>query len=271
MRFTEFLRTKLFIRHLALALVLFLVILWISMLWLKVYTRHGREYSIPDYTGMTMEEIRLDPENGLFRFVVIDSVYKAGVRKGTVYTQDPLPGSKVKKLRVIYVTLVAIMPEMVPVPNLKDLSLRQAVNLLDASKLKLGGQVYAPSFDKNAVLDQRYRGKSIVPGTLLERDSRIDLVLGDGRAPEAAGVPFLIGKTRDEAFRILQSYGFNLGIENYLDDNDPGHSRVYQQYPHWNSREEMFSGDSVNLWFRSDMNFNFEALVDSLHTDTLTN
>ena len=63
-------------------------------------------------------------------------------------------------------------------PNLIDLSLRQAINLLESNNLKLGQVIYSVSKYPNAVLEQRYKGKIIQEGKLIPYQSNITLIVG---------------------------------------------------------------------------------------------
>ncbi len=65
------------------------------------------------------------------RYQVIDSVYTSLVPRGCVAEQNPKPGFKVKKWRNIALTINAFSPEMVAMPNLVDLPLRQAIALIE--------------------------------------------------------------------------------------------------------------------------------------------
>ncbi len=57
----------------------------------------------------------------------IDSVYTTVVPRGCIAEQSPKPGFKVKKWRNIVLTINAFNPEMVAMPNLIDLPIRQAI------------------------------------------------------------------------------------------------------------------------------------------------
>ena len=57
--------------------------------------------------------------------------------KGSVIIQDPVAGSHVKRYRKIYLTTVTVLPEKVLMPDLIDLSLRQATATLETYGLKL--------------------------------------------------------------------------------------------------------------------------------------
>ncbi|MBO7625465.1 MAG: PASTA domain-containing protein [Bacteroidales bacterium] len=161
--------------------LLSLLIVAAVMLLLRWFTRHGKEYEVPDMCGKSFAEVEQFQHDGNrhhFRFLVNDSVFVPDVEGGTVMSQDPAPGQLVKRGRKIYLSVSTLNPPQVEMPNLIDLSLRQAENLLKTNDLKLGQVVYKPSRFVNAVLEQRYKGRVIRPGTRLPYHAEITLVVG---------------------------------------------------------------------------------------------
>ena len=273
--FFQFLLSKTFLFNLLIAGGVLIVLFFILTRYLNMFTHHGEELSVPDFQGYTMHEIDSAGFAEQFDFFVIDSIYDDDNRPGAVVIQNPQPGSKVKQGRNIYFTIVATSDEMVVVPDLKDLTLRQAINILESARLKTGKLIYKPSFDKNAVLEQFYNNDTVFPGDTIPRGSVIDMEIGSGERNYRIPVPFLIGKTREEAIYELNIASFNLGSEFYMDSIVDENQRVYMQEPMAETEEPYFPGDSIHLWYRSDTLFNFEAylqtfLPDSLQADSLT-
>ena len=60
------------------------------------------------------------------------------------------------------------------------LTLRQAINTLESCGLKIGKIFYIPTFDADAVQQQRYNGKIILAGTRLDKGSVVELTVGIG-------------------------------------------------------------------------------------------
>ncbi|MDZ7741430.1 MAG: PASTA domain-containing protein [Bacteroidota bacterium] len=268
MRFFRFLTKKIFYINLGIAVVitsiLFLLVFW----FLSMYTRHGDTILVPDLTGSTLEELGNENLKKEFEFVVMDSIYDPEKEKGSIIQQDPLPYAKVKSGRKIYITIVAKLPEMVAMPNLIDLSLRQALVELRTAELKVNYLDYVSHFAENAILAQMYLGDTIQPGTLVEVGSRIDLVIGRGLSNNKVAVPFLIGKKKREAYQLIHKGTFNIGKEYYIDVEDTAAIRVYKQYPDWDSDILLPHGNYINIWYRSDLNFDFEKYIESLMPDT---
>ena len=151
------------------------------------------------------------------RYQVIDSVYTSLVPRGCVAEQNPKPGFKVKKWRNIVLTINAYNPEMVAMPNLVDLPIRQAIALIASSGLEMGELRYRPDLSIDVVIEQLYNGKKITEGDSLQKGSVIDLVLGKGLSNQRTSVPDLIGMTLEPARNKILISSLNLGT--YIYDN----------------------------------------------------
>jgi len=178
MDFFRFLCTRRFLRHFLGMIVVVAVLVWIILFALKIYTQHGKYFTVPDYSGKLIDDMMAGPDSKVFEFVVIDSVFDLSKPKGMVLHQDPFPDSKVKENRKIYLTIVSVLPEKTSMPDLKFLTLRQAISTLESIGLKSGKILYVPTFDADAVQQQRYKGEVIAPGTRLDKGSVIDLTVG---------------------------------------------------------------------------------------------
>ncbi len=156
MSFFSFLRSKVFFRHTMIAVVVTIVIIWLILRMLNIYTRHGQAIAVPNFIGLSLDKIEDFASDNDLEAAIVDSVYEMSLPKGTVAMQDPLPGTKVKKNRKIYLTVVALKPEQVAMPNLVDLTLRQATSMMETYGLKIGSLTYVPDIANNAVLKQKY-------------------------------------------------------------------------------------------------------------------
>ena len=259
-----FLKDKRFYINLLIIAVLALVIIWGAILSLNSFTRHGVEVSVPDFTDMIYTELIEDPAYENFNFIIVDSVFDQNREYNAVVSQNPKPESKVKPGRSIYLTLVASQPEQVEMPELKDLSLRNATSLLQTYGLKVGKLSYVPDFAKNAVIMQKYKGEEIEPGQKVIKGAGIELVLGLGDQHELLPVPLLIGKTHSEAVRIIHSSSLNLGPEHFEPGDDTATVRVYRQSPNFTDRNVARYGAEVELWYKSDANFDFDEYLKKL-------
>jgi beta-lactam-binding protein with PASTA domain len=98
-----------------------------------------------------------------------------------VISHLPAAGSEVKENRKIYLTVNPSGYRKVTVPNLIQITKRNAESTLKAIGFQIGEYSYQDDLGKDMVLEIRYNGKKIVPGILLPKTSKIDLVLGNGK------------------------------------------------------------------------------------------
>jgi beta-lactam-binding protein with PASTA domain len=274
MGFLSFLTKKKFYINLLIAIALSVILLWLVLWSLDIFTRHGKVYIVPDFSGKTVEQLYDDDYDDFFDLIVIDSVFDRNKPKGSVIQQNPYPGAKVKKGRHIYLTIVAEAPEKVFMPDLINLSLRQALVTLETQDLCAGELEYVAYFARNAVVGQLMNEEPIEPGTELAKGSVIDLEIGKGDMRASVTMPMLIGKPREKVKHELHYAYLNLGNEYFIDVTDSSQARVYRTDPEPFTDDVLHLGQKVNVWYRSDENFNFNEylkrfLSDSTAVDTL--
>jgi len=156
------------------------VLIWITLQSLSWYTKHDQFIIVPDFRTLYVYDVLGNSDYRDFNFMVIDSVFEPEKPKGSILTQDPLPGSRVKQNRMVYFSIVTFVPEKTAVPDLKDLTLRQAQSILESAGLRLGKLIYIKSFDEDAVQQQFFQGRPVAPGVKLDKGSKIDLTIGMG-------------------------------------------------------------------------------------------
>lgn len=264
----DFFKSRKFFIQLGLSLAVTVVLVWITTIFLGIFTRHGNDITVPDLRGLKTEELDEYLGGRNLEYEITDSVYDSKGKRGVVCNQDPFANSKVKSGRKIYVTVYAKLPERTTVPDLKDLTLRQTISVLETYGLKVGKLEYIPDIARNAVLKQKYKGIEAVPGTMIEKGSAIDLVLGKGEKTEMVPVPFLTGKTRDAAIKLINEYSLNVGEETFEGGADTTNARVFKQSPAYSSKGSVNPGTPVNLIYKSDKKFDFNSYLKKFKKDT---
>lgn len=164
------------------------ILIGLGVLWyLKIYTNHDSDLiEVTDLSGKDSNDALKYLENIGLEGEVTDTVYKDGVEKLAVINQNPAPGMMVKPGRKVYLVININSIPMVSVPDLANKSsLSQARNILIRKHLKLGKLTeqissFVKSKNDQPILAQYYPGtnKPIKPGTMVERNSLIDLVVG---------------------------------------------------------------------------------------------
>ncbi|MDN4754550.1 PASTA domain-containing protein [Porphyromonadaceae bacterium W3.11] len=124
---------KVILFNIAAMVVIGLVLIWISMLLLKSYTRHNQAFRMPDVTGMTQEEAQRTLSKESLMMEVTDSIYSELMPAGVVLETTPKPGSMIKKKRTIYVIVNNSQVKQLSVPDVHEISRRQAEALLRGS------------------------------------------------------------------------------------------------------------------------------------------
>jgi beta-lactam-binding protein with PASTA domain len=256
MSLKKFIFSKLFLKHLAFAVLIAIGALLLLLLWLNIYTRHGQARPVPDFIGLTMDEAEALAKKSKLNYQVIDSLFTSLVPRGCVAEQNPEPGFRVKKWRNILLTINAFRPEMVAVPDLVNLPLRQANALIEGAGLEMGKKTYKPDLSIDVVLAQQYNGKDIEPDDSLQKGSVIDLVLGKGLSNQRTRVPDLVGLRLEPARDRINESSLNLGT--YIFDNtittseDTLNAFVYRQNPEFRDNATIQFGSSMYLWLTVD-------------------
>lgn len=256
MSLKNFILSKVFLRNLGLAVIIVIGVITILLLWLNIYTRHGQARAVPDFFGLTMRETEALAKKSKMKYQIIDSVYTTLVPRGCVAEQNPKPGFKVKKWRNISLTINAFRPEMVAVPDLINLPLRQANSLIESSGLVIGKKTYKPDLSIDVVLSQLFNGKKIVSGDSLQKGSIVDLVLGKGYSNQTTSVPNLVGMSLENATDRINGTSLNLGAFNFDNSvttgDDSLNAFVYMQKPEYIEDATIQYGRFMYLWLTLD-------------------
>jgi beta-lactam-binding protein with PASTA domain len=141
----------------------------------------------------------------------------------------------------------------VAVPNLIGYSTRQAMAELGTRGLSLGKIVYVSDMATNNVLKQRYKGRNIEPGTMIEAEASIDLVVGLNSDNSQTVIPDVSGKRSTEASREINEYYLNVRSLRYDKTvktyEDSVKAVVYKQAPEA-SELPVKMGTEVTLYLR---------------------
>jgi len=234
---------------------------------LGIYTHHGKSKALPDFTGLTEQQLQHLISSNDLRYIIIDSVHINDVPRGVVIEQEPKAGEHVKRNRKIFFTINAWSEEQVSMPSLEDYSLRNAKVILESFGLKTGELIYIPSEYASLVLGQHYKGKPIEPGTLLPKFSAIDLLIGSGLSSETTNIPNLRGLDKKIAEQIVQSLFLNLGAiiydQSIVSVEDSTSAFVWQQRPEAGSALNL--GASIDIW----LTLNDSLLIAAPEEETL--
>ena len=253
MSLKNYILSKLFLKNLGYAAVIAVGGVLILLIWMNFYTRHGQARPVPNFVGLTMQQTKTLARKSRLRYQIIDSIYTTVVQRGCIAEQNPKPGFKVKKWRNIVLTINAFHPEMVAMPNLVDLPLRQAKALVESTGLEIGQLKYRPDLSIDVVIDQQFNGKNIREGDSIQKGSVVDLILGKGLSNQRTAVPYLLGMKLDPAKNKILISSLNLGTYVYdntiVNEADTLNAFVYKQIPEYKNDATLQLGSAIYLWF----------------------
>ncbi len=256
MNLKDFLTSRIFVKQLIASIAITLALVLLILLSLRLYTRHGRDFPVPDVFGMTEDEYSETLDDVHLKFRVVDTAYNINVKPGGVIDQIPEAGHKVKRNRTILLTINATSPGKVALPKVTDISYRQAAVQLESAGLFAGKVTYEPSEFQNLVLKATLNGREIFEGEMVTKGTVIDLVLGSGEGGDRAFLPDLKGLSMDEANNILAGASFRFGSviydETVITASDSLVARIFRQNPDPEYSALAFSGSAIDVWLSAD-------------------
>lgn len=187
--FLSFLKSKIFLIQIGLALVTVVLFCFLVLQWLKGSTNHGEFVEVPDFSKMSVMEMRKSVENSGLRYQVLDSSnYNPDYPRFSILDQDPPAGNKVKSNRKIYFTVNPSGYKKVTVPDIIQVTQRNATSMLRAVGLDVQRVTYIDELGKDMVYRMKHKGKYLKPGDKLPKTSKIELICGNGTITGSARV-----------------------------------------------------------------------------------
>tara|TARA_B100001029_G_scaffold95646_1_gene78542 strand:+ start:1052 stop:1873 length:822 start_codon:yes stop_codon:yes gene_type:complete len=251
-----FLKNKYFYLHLLFASIVTLCFFWLTFQpFLNWYTLNGQEFKLKDYYGLTVEEASNQFKEIGLKYEVLDSVFTDSVPKGSIYNQNPKPGTLIKQGRLIYFTVNRTTFQKFIIPDVYNKSEREAINQL-SSHFELNikrGQNY--SSEASVVTMLKVGNHEVFPGQELIQGTEITVYFGLGRSSSNIIVPLLIGSSTQASQMILEQNNLKLGLiiaEGKI--LDTLNAMVVNQRPL--SESKLQAGDMVDIVIKQ--------LVDSL-------
>lgn len=206
---------------------LFVLFFLFNNVLMPLYVKQSETVEVPNVTGMnfrdakrTIEEAGLEVKQGENRYDETKPI-------GMILDQNPPPGQDVKVGRRIYLYPCG-GEQLIEVPKLTGRSLRDARFTLEQRGLEIGDVVTKFS---NEYPDESIISQIIQPGSKVKRNSQIDLIVSNGPEIGSLRVPDLVGKTLDEARKIIIDSKLKIGKITYQASSDVTPGKVLDQYP----------------------------------------
>ena len=182
MNLLRFLISKSFFKQLFFAALCSVFLFLVTYFGLNIITKHNNYQKVPELRGISLIKLSDILEKEGLRFEIIDSSrYMPLMKPLTVISHIPFAGREVKKNRKIYLTVNPSGYRKITLPNIIQITKRNAVSLLKSVGFEVGEYTYRDNIGKDMVLEVIHDGKIIEPGVLLPKTTKIDLVLGNGK------------------------------------------------------------------------------------------
>ena len=180
----------------------------------------------PDLRGLSIEEATAKAQEEGFSIKQGKDIYSNDYPENKVCTQDPEPGQETPKEGTITVHLSKGSKEGV-VPNVVGMKQDDVEEYLKEYGYLLGNvkMVTDPAEEGTVLAQDPERG------TPLDKESKINIEVSDGKGTEKGTVPSVTGLSLEEAKKRIKQEGFKVGRVDYDWDNsiDKGYV-IYQQY-----------------------------------------
>ncbi|GHT47655.1 PASTA domain-containing protein [Bacteroidia bacterium] len=184
---------NIYIKNIGIAIVILIVLIFIVLQWLNVYTHHGKQVTVPDVKGLQVEQAAPFLEQKSLHYVVVDSIYAKNQAPGSILETVPPIGTNVKEGRTIYLTVNADTAQLLTVPAVMDMSQRQASAML----LSLGFESVQIRTVSGAYKDlvvglETASGQTVEAGSRIPANTTLNLLVSSGEAdislPDSAEV-----------------------------------------------------------------------------------
>ncbi len=238
-RLRSFVFSKTFAYLVASLVAVFLLFNYLIMPW---YVHHGGTLNVPDVSRMKFDDAQRTLYTAGLVTIIGDSVLDNNYEIGTVMVQNPEPGAVVKYGRRVYLSLCG-GEVLVPVPNLRGRSLRDARFALERNGLLLGELIQAPSDSSpvNTIITQ-----TVVAYERVKKGTAVGVTISIGSLTKTVEVPSVHGKSLTEAEKILEYYGLILGKVTYQLNPEILPNTVVEQIPQAGAQVD--SGRTVDLF-----------------------
>ncbi|MDR2805948.1 MAG: PASTA domain-containing protein [Dysgonamonadaceae bacterium] len=172
-----------YVKNVLIAVVILIVLIFIVLQWLNIYTRHGKQVVVPDVKGMQVEQAAPFFLQQSLQYAVVDSMYVRNKPAGSILETVPPVGTNVKEGRTIYLTVNSVMAKMLIVPQVTNMSQRQAEAILQSLGFESIQIRVMPGAYRDLVIGlQNSKGADLVAGKHIPVNTSLILLVSSGQA-----------------------------------------------------------------------------------------
>jgi len=230
-----------FLKITAIFLCLSIVTAICAYLTLSFIIKNEGTVTVPDLVGQevvyalkTLSDLELNTKVRKFE-------YSMAMPANHVIFQDPEASAIIKKGRDVRL-IISKGAQTILMPNLKNMSLRQALIILESNDLGAGvhSRTCHPEIEKDHIIAQ-----TPCPNTSIRRNQKVDLLISLGKRPRAYMMPDLKMRSVSDAVMTIEQINLKLGEIKITDAKGVPEAVVIRQEPQAGHR--VIAQEVVNL------------------------
>jgi beta-lactam-binding protein with PASTA domain len=171
---------NIYVKNLLAAVLVFFVLLTVVLIWLSVYTHHGESVEVPNVKGLQVEAAAPFFTSSNLQYQVVDSIFDKNAVPGSIIETIPPMGTKVKEGRTIYITTNSFIALLITIPEVKDLSQRQALAMLKSLGFEKVNVRSVPGTYRDLVVGLESKGRAVEAGGRASASTPFTLLVGSG-------------------------------------------------------------------------------------------
>jgi len=180
--YLKLLKSDSIVKHLFASGIIVFIIFYFVFISVKIYTKHNRYIEVPSLSGLNIEDANKILKKKKLKFEVLDSSkYFSETPVNFILSQIPDAGEFVKKNRKIYLNVNPSDYQKVSIPNIIQITKRNAESILNALGFEVSSFQYVDNIGKDMVLEVLYNGEKMNIGDAIARGSKLELILGNGK------------------------------------------------------------------------------------------
>ena len=180
--YLKLLKSDSIVKHLFASSITVFIIFYFVFISVKIYTKHNRYIEVPSLSGLNIEDANKILKKKKLKFEVLDSSkYFSETPVNFILSQIPDAGEFVKKNRKIYLNVNPSDYQKVSIPNIIQITKRNAESILNALGFEVSGFQYVDNIGMDMVLEVLYNGEKMNIGDAIARGSKLELILGNGK------------------------------------------------------------------------------------------
>lgn len=203
------------------------------------YTNYKEGITVPDVTKISLEEATILLENYGLRHEVLDRRANSAYPADFIIDQSPSAQQIVKPNRKVYLTVNTSTTPQTVVPNVVNMSLRNAEIQLENHGLTVGTKSYESSRFRNTILRQ-----SVAAGDTVSRGTVVNLAVSDGLGSRIVEVPDVVGLRLSEAQQTITKAGLRVGEVRFQPSREYTPNTVISFSP---DEEKLTEGEELQL------------------------